>query len=130
MYVKIVHLARGVAACLAATLCVGVAGAHDQHIVYRQGGTDAPLQYVVRFPDLNLSTIAGVGQLYGRLRTASELVCPLETDEPLRRLEQHVCETKAVGDAVASINSPLLSQYHQLRTRGDRAGMALLAKSQ
>jgi hypothetical protein len=36
---------------------------------------------------------------------------------------------KAIADAVSSINRPLLSQYHQLRTKGGKAGPVQLAKS-
>jgi hypothetical protein len=36
---------------------------------------------------------------------------------------------KAVSDAVASVNRPLLSQYHQLRTKGDRIGLVQLARA-
>ena len=130
MYNKIATMARGVTACLALTLGGGIAEAHDAYIVHQQGGVDGRLQYVVRYPDLNLSSIEGVSALYGRLRTAAELVCPLERDEFSRRMQQQTCRSKAVGDAVSSINSSLLTRYHQLRTKGDRAGLALLAKNQ
>jgi hypothetical protein len=36
---------------------------------------------------------------------------------------------KAIADAVASVNRPLLSQYHQLRTKGDKTRGVELAKA-
>jgi hypothetical protein len=36
---------------------------------------------------------------------------------------------KAVADAVEHVNRPLLSQYHQLRIKGDKAGLVRLAKA-
>jgi hypothetical protein len=36
---------------------------------------------------------------------------------------------KAVEDAVAQVNLPLLSQYHQLRSRGDGSGLVQLANA-
>jgi len=36
---------------------------------------------------------------------------------------------KAVNDAVASVDAPLLSQYYQLRNKGDKAGLVQLAKA-
>ena len=130
MYTKIATVARGVTACLALTLGGGIAEAHDGYIVRQQGGGDGRLQYVVRYPDLNLSSIEGVSALYGRLRRAAELVCPLERDELSQRMQQQTCTNKAIGDAVSSVDSSLLTRYHQLRTKGDRAGLALLTKNQ
>jgi hypothetical protein len=34
----------------------------------------------------------------------------------------------AMADAVTSVNRPLLSRYHQLRTKGDTAGIVQIAK--
>ena len=34
-----------------------------------------------------------------------------------------------IADAVVKVNRPLLSQYHQLRTKGDKAGLVQLAKA-
>ena len=44
--------------------------------------------------------------------------------------EYRACVDKAIADAVAIVNRPLLSQYHQLRTKGDKAGLVQLAKAQ
>ena len=35
----------------------------------------------------------------------------------------------AIADAVASVNRPLLSQYHQLRTKGDKGALVQLASN-
>lgn len=36
---------------------------------------------------------------------------------------------KAVNDAVARVDAPLLTQYNQLRSKGDKAGLVQLAKA-
>jgi hypothetical protein len=39
------------------------------------------------------------------------------------------CMAKAVADAVATVNRPLLSEYHQLRARGNGTGRVMLTKA-
>ena len=130
MYRTIAATARAITACLAMIVGVSAAEAHDDYVVYYQGGADAPLQYVVHYADLNLSSVDGVTALYGRLRRAAELVCPLERTEISLRGRQDACMAKAIGAAIATVNSPLLTQYHRLRSKGDRVGLALLARVQ
>jgi hypothetical protein len=36
---------------------------------------------------------------------------------------------KAIADAVASVNRPLLSQYHQARTKSDKRRIVEIAKA-
>jgi hypothetical protein len=36
---------------------------------------------------------------------------------------------KSVNDAVARVDAPLLTQYSQLRMKGDKAGLVQLAKA-
>ncbi len=63
----------------------------------------------VRYDDLNLATVPGAAQLYGRIRTAAEQVC----GQPGRTLgEQHaweVCFKGSVNDAVAAVGNPIVS---------------------
>lgn len=100
------------------------AGAIDQPV------SDGAKQYVVRFPDLDLSKMAGATALYARLRHASRVVCdPLQSREIGTAAGYRACMEQAVANAVASVNSPLLSEYHQMQTRGDRAGFVQLAKA-
>ena len=84
--------------------------------------------YIVRFPELDLSKIEGVATLYNRLRSAARLVCEPGQDE-LNPRPDRACINKAIAEAVAKVNRPLLTQYHQLRIKGDSTGLVQLAKA-
>jgi hypothetical protein len=43
--------------------------------------------------------------------------------------EGEACVTKAINDAVAHVNAPLLTKYSQLRNKGDKAGLIQLANA-
>jgi UrcA family protein len=91
---------------------------------------DEPATYVVRFADVDLSRIGGAATLYTRIRQAAGQVCtPLEGRDLGLLVKHRACVDKAIADAVASVNRPLLSQYHQLHTKGDKAGLVQLAKA-
>jgi UrcA family protein len=115
---------------IAATLICNAADASTGSPSNDESVTNASHNYVVRFIDVDLSKIDGAVVLYARLRQAAGTVCrPLESRE-LGFAEKHrVCMDKAISDAVASVNRPLLSQYHQLRTKGDRVGLVQLARA-
>jgi UrcA family protein len=93
-------------------------------------GIDEPATYVVRFADVDLSRIDGVATVYTRIRSAAGRVCTSLEGRALGLLvKYHACVDKAIADAVASVNRPLLSQYHQLHTKGDKVGLVQLAKA-
>jgi UrcA family protein len=122
--------ARALTLCIAATLGFNAVDAFAGDFSRNDPATDAPAKYVVRFPDLNLATIAGVTTLYGRLRQAAYVVCqPILSEQTRFPGEYRTCLDKALSGAVASVHRPLLSQYHELRTKGDNAGLARLAKA-
>lgn len=119
---------RAIAICIAATLGFNAAVACAGTVSNDESVTGPSHKYVVRFPDLDLSRIEGVTNLYLRLRYAASVVCePLEF--PWFPEEHRACVDKAIAKAVATINRPLLSQYHQLRVKGDRAGLVQLARA-
>ena len=64
----------------------------------------------VNYRDLNLSTIEGATALYQRLKGAAHRVC----EEPSTGLDEYriyqACFRAAIADAVAKVNSPLLTQ--------------------
>ena len=62
----------------------------------------------VRFRDLDLSTTVGAQTLYERIKTAARNVCSEEDYMFIRK-----CRARAVADAVAGVNSPLLSNVHR-----------------
>jgi UrcA family protein len=81
----------------------------------------------VGYSDLDISTTKGAKTLYLRIRYAAETLC--ENAATWGKKEGQACVHKAVDDAVVRINRPLLSQYHQLRSKGDKAGLVQLAKA-
>jgi UrcA family protein len=83
--------------------------------------------YPVGYSDLDVSKLKGAKTLYLRIRYAAETLC--ESAATWGKKEGDACVSKAIDDAVARVNSPLLSQYHQLRSKGDKAGLVQLAKA-
>ena len=81
----------------------------------------------VGYSDLDVSTMSGAKTLYLRIRFAAETLC--ESTATWGKKEGQACVNKAVDDAVVRLNRPLLSQYHQLRRKGDKAGLVQLAKA-
>jgi UrcA family protein len=111
--------ARTLTICIAATLAFNAAKASADDV--SNAASMEIYTYTVRFADLNVSTVEGAKRLYTRLGYAARVVC--------ERSDQYkVCVNKAIADAVAHVNRPLLSQYHQLRTKSDKTRSVELAK--
>jgi UrcA family protein len=89
--------------------------------------THASVTYPVRYGDLDLATAKGAKTLYLRIRFAAETVC--ESAATWGKKEGEACVNKAVNDAVARVNAPQLMQYNHLHTKGDKAGVVQLAKT-
>jgi UrcA family protein len=119
--------ARATAICLAATLACSAAHASPGSLDESVAG--ASLKYAVPASDLDLSKIEGATVLYARIRHAARAVCEtILTQQPGLLEKYRTCTDRAIAEAVARVNRPLLSQYHQLRLMGDRAALAQLAK--
>jgi UrcA family protein len=67
----------------------------------------------VKFADLNVDTPAGAEALYGRIHAAARRVCEQPAGElaGVRR-----CMTKAEGQAIGKVNSPLLTAVYEQKT--------------
>ena len=89
--------------------------------------TNSSVTRPVGYGDLDISTAKGAKTLYLRIRYAAETLC--ENAATWGKKEGQACVHKAVDDAVARVNSPLLSQYYQLCSKRDRAGLMQLAKA-
>jgi UrcA family protein len=89
--------------------------------------TNSSVTYPVRYSDLDVSTVKGAKTLYLRIRYAAETLC--ESAATWGKKEGEACVNKAVNDAVARIDAPLLKQYTQLRSKGDKAGLVQLANA-
>jgi UrcA family protein len=73
----------------------------------------APRSVTVNYEDVNLTTLAGAMRLYQRISGAAREVC----GEPgygleARRLWQE-CYRAAIADAVAAVNSPVLTTVYR-----------------
>jgi UrcA family protein len=89
--------------------------------------TNWSVSYPVRYSDLDVSTVKGAKTLYLRVRYAAETLC--ESAATWGKKEGEACVQKAINDAVARVNAPLLTQYSQLRSKGDKTGLVQLAKA-
>jgi UrcA family protein len=105
----------------AAMVQTSVANAADE---VPRGHTET---YVVGYSDLDLSDSKDVRLLYLRLRYAAVTLC--ESAATWGKKVGEACVRKAMDDAVARADAPLLSQYYQLRSKGDKAGLVRLAKA-
>jgi UrcA family protein len=126
MYNTIPNMARALTIGIAAILAFNTVNASTDAGSNARSITSQYLTYVVRFSDLDVSKIEGAKALYVRLRVAANIVCePLESASTWGYARHNACMDKAIADAVASVNRPLLSQYHQLRTQGDKTPVQL-----
>ena len=73
---------------------------------------------VVRFDDLNLGQPRGVAILYGRIQAAAGQVCgdAQRVGSRIVSTAWQVCVAKAVDRAVARVDRPALTAYHEART--------------
>jgi UrcA family protein len=87
------------------------------------GPPAGPHSITVSYRDLNLSTIAGATTLYERLTRAARSVCyePEAGVDAYR--EWRSCYQAAIADAVAKVNSPLLTQLHSGRNPATETAM-------
>jgi UrcA family protein len=116
---------------LSAVIALGfyaaVASAGTPHAQFVSDGAN---KYIVRFSDLDLSKMDGAAALYVRLHQAARTVCnSLQSRDLPMAAKYEACVQAAVTDAVASVNRPLLTQYHELRTNGDKTTFAKFAKA-
>jgi len=80
----------------------------------------------VSYSDLDMSKMSGAKILYMRIRFAAETLC--KSAATWGKKEGDTCVNKAVNDAVAGVNAPLLTQYSQLHGKADKSGLVQVAK--
>jgi UrcA family protein len=94
-------------------------------------GGEAPVHESVTYPvgysDLDVSKVKGARILYLRIRHAAETLC--QSAATWGKKDGEACVRKAVDEAVARVDVPLLTQYYELRSKGDKAGLVQLAKA-
>lgn len=84
---------------------------------------DAPRSQTVSYRDLNLSTIEGATALYQRLRRAADWVCDERGTGVERYRIWQSCYRAAIADAVAKVNSPLLTELHSGKNQASVTAM-------
>jgi len=120
---------RAVAICTAVALGFSAAGASaaTSKIQFVSDGVN---KYVVRYSDLDLSKIDGAAALYSRVSYAAAIVCnSLQSRNLGIAAKYQACVAQAIANAVAGVDRPLVSQYHESRTKGTKAAYAQLAKA-
>jgi len=91
-------------ALVACTLFAGKVAAKDQEFT---------VAYQVSTQGLDLKQLVGAQQLYSRLKHAAEVVCTHGMRVDLKPVaDENACYEKALGDAVRSVNLPLLTQVY------------------
>jgi UrcA family protein len=100
-----------VLAALSATMLAGVTQAAAP-------GGNFPKQ-VVTYRDLNLNSNAGIQVLYKRIQGAANQVCGKIDLRDLQGMSvKKACVERAISDAVAAVNSPMLTRVHLAKSGG------------
>ena len=107
--------------------CTAIAGTAMAQEPATASATKWSVSYPVGYSDLDVSKLKGAKILYLRIRYAAETLC--ESAATWGKKEGDACVQKAVNDAVARVDAPMLTQYTQLRSKGDKAGLLQLAKA-
>ena len=116
-----------VAASFFALGCTAIGGRALAREPAAASTTISSASYPVGFSDLDVSALKGAKTLYLRIRYAAATLC--ESAATWGRKEGDACVRKAVDDAVARVDVPLLTQYYALRSKGDKAALLQLAKA-
>jgi UrcA family protein len=115
------------AALVACTLFAGNVAAKDQEFT---------VAYRVSTQGLDLRQPAGAHEFYSRLKHAAQVVCTHGMRVDLKPVtDENACYEKALGDAIRSVNLPLLTQVYlathtlqQAAARGIGVPMEVAAK--
>lgn len=88
----------------------------------------APLQTLVKYGDLNVSSAAGANALYARIHAAAEQVCrPFDNrDLAFKRLKE-ACIHDAIANAVIKVDQPALFSVYNAKS-GNSKPIMLVAR--
>ena len=120
-------LAKFMVASFFALGCIATGGTALAQQPTAASTTNASVTYAVGFSDLDVSTMKGAKTLYLRIRHAAETLC--EGAATWGKKDGDACVRTAINDAVARVDAPLLRQYYELRSKGDKAALLQLAKA-
>ena len=83
-----------------------------------------PVGITVKYGDLDLSTPAGAHTLYSRISGAARTVCGFEGTTLIDQAIWKSCYRGAISDAVAKVDSPMLTAVHTGRPVSPTVAMA------
>jgi UrcA family protein len=83
-----------------------------------------PASVTVKYSDLDLSTPSGAHTLYSRISGAARTVCGYAGTDFIDQAIWKGCYRGAIADAVAKVNSPLLTAVHTGRPVSPTVAMA------
>jgi UrcA family protein len=76
-----------------------------------------PLQALVKYGDLNVSSSEGAAALYTRIHAAAEQVCrPLDNRDMAFKKLKEACVSTAIADAVAKVDQPALFSVYSAKS--------------
>ena len=101
--------------CMLATALIGSLSVCADVVAAEQPNQPLP-QRIVNFADIDLTRDTGAVTLYLRIKSAAKQVCPAELDAGFPASNRHRCIEQAINHAVADVNAPTLTNYHQART--------------
>ena len=78
-----------------------------------------PERLVVSYADLDVNTVDGAAVLFHRIWVAAAEACPSDSRDLARRAIRRSCIDRAVVEAVAQINTPLLSERYLANMKAD-----------
>ena len=98
--------------------CIAFAAASLSLFSFSASAQMVAPQETVEFADLDLSNAQDTQRLYRRLRNAASEVCSQFKDYkgPAMRARRLTCESRALQDAVATIDHPTLTSLHTAKS--------------
>ena len=103
---------------LIATAVYGALASGFSGVVTAAGGADAAPTAIVKYGDLNVSTVPGATALYGRIRSAAQTVCRSFDQRDLgSQTLKTDCIDHAIARAVTEVNQPALFSVYNANNR-------------
>jgi UrcA family protein len=82
------------------------------------GSANTSRSVTVHYDDLNLSSAAGANRLYDRIEGAARISCGDWGRSFLEHSDWKSCYQRAIADAVAAVNSPVLTAVYNQKHPG------------
>jgi UrcA family protein len=100
---------------LIATAIFGALASSFSAVASAADASNKPINVIVKFADLNISSPAGARALYGRIRAASENACSYYWFK--MNQNQVRCVHDAIANAVTKVNRPALFAVYNAKNK-------------